>query len=129
MTIPPLSAPQFKRLRQWPVRPEHPQRAPQPIRTICLRARHRQPMLVNLVRFIGIDVHITIAVLQVSCFYRHFLVPAMHAADRIGMDGEGQVLMPAALPPENARCVGIGALKRPYTLPLAQPPRPSPPPS
>src|SRR5947209_8736425 len=47
-----------------------------------------------------------------SRFDRHLLVPAVHAADRVGMDGEGQVLMHTALAPENAGRVWIIALKR-----------------
>ncbi len=54
------------------------------------------------VRFMRIDVHVAIAVFGVSCFYRHFLVPAMHAADGVRVYGEGQVLMHAALAPEDA---------------------------
>src|SRR6266851_5299659 len=114
---------QLKRPRRWPVRPEHPQWAPQTIRTICLRARQRQPAFVDFVRFTRIDIHIAVTVSGVSCFYCHFLVPAMHAADRIRMDRKGQVLMHAALAPEDARRVGIGALKGLYALQVAQTPR------
>src|SRR5260221_985029 len=121
-SISPLLAPQLKRLRCWPVRPEHPQRAPQTIGTICLWARQRQPTPVDLVRFMRIDVHVAIAVFGVSCFYRHFLVPAMHAADGVRVYGEGQVLMHAALAPEDARRVGIGTLEGLYALQVAQTP-------
>src|SRR5687767_1099886 len=39
-----------------------------------------------------------------------FLMPAMHAAHRIGVDGECNVLMDAAIGPEDPRCVRIAAL-------------------
>src|SRR5436190_10683235 len=47
-----------------------------------------------------------------SFLYDDLLVPAMHAADWIGMNGKGDVLMNAAVGPENARCIGIIALVR-----------------
>ena len=40
------------------------------------------------------------------------LVPAVHAADGIGLDGEGEVLWDAPFVPPNARGIGVVGLER-----------------
>src|SRR5712691_7046535 len=55
-------------------------------------------------------------------FYSDLLVPAVHATDGIGMDGERQVLMHAAVAPPDARGIRIGAGEGADPLHLSQPP-------
>src|SRR5256885_14792739 len=90
--------------------------------TVYLRACHSKPLPVHLVSLTTIDIHIAVAVPWMSHLDRHFLMPAMHATDRIGMDSKGQVLMHTALTPENTGGVWIIALKRTYPLHLSHTP-------
>src|SRR5579859_3883601 len=100
----------------------HPQRTTQPIRAMALRACQGQPSLVYLLSLARIHIYITVAIPRVSCLDLHLLVPAMHAADRVGMDREGQVLMHASLAPENASRVRVIALERTYSFQVPQAP-------
>src|SRR5712691_9606632 len=97
---------------RWTIRAYHAQRAAQAIRTVSLRTCHIQPAQVDLMSLACIDIHIAIAIFCMSSFNLYFLMPAMHPTDRVGMDREGQVLMNAALAPEDTRRVRVLALKR-----------------
>src|SRR6266566_4666168 len=94
----------------------HPDGAAQAIWSLCLCTGHGQPFLVDHMRFLGIDIHITICISWVGRLNHNLLVPAMHAADRIGMDRESQILMHSTLAPEDACRVWIVACKRLNTL-------------
>src|SRR5438045_1025947 len=60
---------------------EHPVRAAEAVgRDLRGRARERQPLLVDLVRALGIDVDVAVAVVRAGALQAHFLVPAVHAA-------------------------------------------------
>ncbi len=87
---------------RWTIGADHPQRTAQAIGALRLRAGHCQPVLVDLICFTGINVDVAIRIFRVSRFNRYFLVPAMHATDGIRVDREGQVLVHAALAPEDA---------------------------
>src|SRR5947207_4389567 len=102
----------FKRVRSRAIWADHPQRAAQAIWPLCLWTGHGQPFLVDHVRFLGIDIHITIGIFIASRFNGNLLVPAMHATDRVWMNGKGEILMHSALAPEDACRVWIVACKR-----------------
>src|SRR6185295_12266282 len=61
---------------------------------------------------VGVDFDVAVVVVGAGGLDVDALVPAVHAADRIGLDREGQVLVDAAVGPPDARAVAIGALPR-----------------
>src|SRR5262249_21228068 len=75
-------------------------------------ARHPDPLLVHLVRLFGVDEDVAVAVAWRRLFERDALMPAVHAAHRIGLHGKRQVLMDADVSPPDARAVGIVAGER-----------------
>src|SRR4051812_27567879 len=72
---------------------------------------HREPFLVNLVRLRCIYVDVAIAIRRPGFFECDALMPAVHAADGIRLDGKGEVLVNADLAPPDTRTVGVGRLK------------------
>ncbi len=102
---------EFECARGRTIRADHPQGATQAIRPLCLGASERKPFLVDHVRFFCIDIDITVGIFMVSRLDGHLLMPTVHAADRVWMYGEGQILMNSTLAPEDACGVGIIACK------------------
>jgi len=64
---------------------------------------------------------VTVPIVGPSLFQRHALVPAMHAADRIRLNRESQVLVYANLVPPDAAAVGVAALERTRSMHLSHP--------
>src|ERR1700687_2776303 len=89
--------------------PRHPQwtaKAPRPRRGTS----QRLPPLIHRKRKIGIDEDVAVAVVSAGPLHAHHLVPAVHAADRIRMDRECNVLVHARIAPPNSFCIGIGGV-------------------
>src|SRR5262249_28409753 len=79
-----------------PERAVHPQGATQAAGTGAA-AGTGQPAPVDLVRFVRVHEYVTVTVLGLGFLDGDLLVPAVHAADRIGLHGEREVLRDAAL--------------------------------
>ena len=58
-------------------------------------------------RLVGVHDHVTLAIVAMGTFQPHRLVPRMRPADRVRVNGEGQVLVHAALPPPHAARIGV----------------------
>src|SRR5713226_1154497 len=84
--------------------------------------RHFQPALVDLARFVRVDKNIAVTIFGADVFHCDFLVPAMLAAHRIGLDREGKILMDARVFPENPLGIGVAALERLNAVYLAHHP-------
>src|SRR5579875_715888 len=85
----------FERRPQGPIHPQGPAQTAG-IGTTDLG----KPALIHLMRLLRIHEDIAIAVLR-SCFAdSHFLMPAVHAADRIGLHRKGKVLWHPTLAPQ-----------------------------
>src|ERR1044071_731029 len=98
----------FPRWFQWTQHPVGPASA---IRRILIRrARHRQPLLVNLTRLLRIDKNITRPVVRISRTDTHCLVPAVHPRDGIGVNGKSHVLVYACTLPPDAQRVCVAGL-------------------
>ena len=54
-----------------------------------------------------IDENVPVAILLPSGFNRDFLVPAVHAADRVWLNGEGEVLIDSCFIPPDATRIGV----------------------
>ena len=65
------------------------------------------PLLIDLAREGGIYADVPIAVTILSAFDVHLLMPAVHAAGGIGLNGEGHVLVDSGLLPEHTLAVGV----------------------
>src|SRR6185503_9785378 len=98
-------------------RPVEPEGTAEAVGPRC-RARHRQPLLVDLVRLVGVDEDIAVLVSRSRLLERHALMPAVHAADRIRLHGEREVLVDADVAPPDARAVGIAAREGPRAVHL-----------
>src|SRR5262249_25772253 len=83
---------------QRTVEPEGPAEAVGP----GSRSGQGEAAAVDLVRFLGIHEDIAVAIARQGRGERYLLVPAVHTADGIGLDGEGEVLGYASLPPPDA---------------------------
>src|SRR5947208_3076965 len=73
---------------------------------------HGEPLLVDLVRFRGVDVNISVTIVSARFFQRDALMPAVHAAHWVGLDRKREVLVHAHFGPPDARTIGIGARER-----------------
>src|SRR5437899_5435780 len=105
-------------------RPGEPERAAEVAWPRC-RAREREPLAVNLEGLIGVHDDVAVAIVGSRLGDRDLLVPAVLAAQGIGLDRERQVLVDARLRPPDPRRVGVVARERPDALPLAHPPLPA----
>lgn len=99
------------RLRCGLVRSRQPQRTAQIVRARA-GAGFEQPLLVYLVCFVRVDEHVPIFVFGAWFADANFLVPAVLAADVVGLYRKRQVLMNTGVFPENSFRVGIVALER-----------------
>ena len=91
-----------KSFGRGPIDANHPQWSPK-IVGAGRGAGHLQPAAILFVSPIGVDENVAIAILGGSFAHRNFLMPAMLPANRIRLNGEGQVLMHAGIFPMNAR--------------------------
>src|SRR5881392_1194683 len=82
-------------------------------------------LAVNLEGLIGVHNDVAVAIVGSRLGDRDLLVPAVLAAQGIGLDRERQVLVDARLRPPDPRRVGVVARERPDALPLAHPPLPA----
>src|SRR2546428_10144375 len=105
------SALHLVRVANRPERTIEPQRASEATRAGG-RARHRQPLFVDLVRLRRVDEDVAVSIVGPGFLERDALVPAVHAAHGIGLYGEGEILVDADFAPPDARAVGIVALER-----------------
>src|SRR5207253_1390979 len=64
-------------------------------------------LLIDFARFRRVDVNVTILICWFRWTHAHGLMPAVHSRNRIGMNGEGQVLMNSDVVPPDAQSVGI----------------------
>ena len=60
-------------------------------------ARHFEPVAIDRHRFLGVDDDIAGAIFFAGLFDADALVPAVHAADRVGVDCVSEVLSDAAV--------------------------------
>src|SRR5688572_439775 len=67
----------------------------------------------------GIDQHVAILIAVLRFLYTHLLMPAVHAADRVRVNGEGEVLMHATLFPPDALRIRVFTLERLHAFKLA----------
>src|SRR5579862_7282137 len=63
-------------------------------------------------RSIGVDENVAITIFRTGPTHCDFLMPAVLSADRVGLNGEGQVLMHACILPVHAGGIGIVAFER-----------------
>ena len=59
----------------------------------------------------GIDKNVAVFILGTRLCHAHFLMPAMLAADKVGLHREGQILMHPGIFPENSFRVWIATLE------------------
>ena len=87
----------------------NPERTAQVVRA---RGRTRQsfPSLIDGERQISVYEDVAVAIFASSLFYANHLMPAVHAADRIGMHRKSDVLMNAGVAPPHAFGLGIRAV-------------------
>src|SRR5689334_19632766 len=90
----------IKRLVRGTQRPSEPERASKSVRAGC-RPRQSKPLFIDREGLIRIDKNVAVFVLGMRHFDRDPLMPAMHTADWVGMDRKGDVLVNAAVCPEN----------------------------
>ena len=76
------------------------------------RPRLLQPLVINLHRLVGVDKDVRVTIARLGLSYGNFLMPAMHAADGIGLHGERQILMDARIRPPHASGIRIGRCER-----------------
>src|SRR5436190_15822947 len=87
---------QLVKLSRWFQWPQHPVRPASAVRRVLIsRAGHLKPLLIDLARFLSVDVDVAITIRTLCLAHAHGLVPTMHSRNRIGMNREGQVLMHA----------------------------------
>src|SRR5438552_9874997 len=104
-------------------RPRQPQGPPEPAGA-GRGTRQGQPLAVHLVRAIGVDEHVAVAIAGRRPAHAHLLMPAVLTAHGIRMHGKGTVLVgPGTLPP-HAGGVRIRALEGPDSVDVAHPPLP-----
>lgn len=112
--------PQSTRPLRDPSDSEHllcrPQRSIEPERSSEFpRARPRagvsQPLAVDIHRSARVDEHVAVTVLRMGRRHNDLLMPAVHARNGIGMNGENKVLVDSRIAPPDAARVGIGALE------------------
>src|SRR5438270_9665221 len=87
--------------------PRNPQRSSQSAGTRA-GTRQRFPALVHREREVRVDEDVAVTIIRSSSFHSDHLMPAVHPADWIGMNGESDVLMNARISPPDAVRVGIG---------------------
>src|SRR5262245_28366105 len=85
---------QFVRVRARPERTIEPQRPSQTVWS-GRGTRHLHPLLVHLMGLRGVDDDVAVAIVGPGLFEANALMPAVHAADRIRLDREGEVLVNA----------------------------------
>src|SRR5262245_27069391 len=102
-------------------RPRQPQGTPQVARA-GRRAREGQPFAIDLERAVRVHEHVAVAIVGVWLRHGHLLVPAVLAADRVGLDREREVLVAARLFPPDTRGIGIIAAKRAWPVDLPHAP-------
>ena len=94
-----------------PKRPIEPEGTPEVSRARRgPRAHH--PLFIRPVRLLRIHLDVAVAIVGPGGLQTDPLVPAVHAADRIGLHRERQVLMHADIVPPDARRIGIVARER-----------------
>src|SRR5262249_7417092 len=105
-------------------RPRQPQGTPQVARA-GRRAREGQPFAIDLERAVRIHDHVAVTIVGTWSRHGHLLVPAVLAADRVGLDGKREVLVDARVFPPDAPGSGIiaGERRRSVNLPHAPFPR------
>ena len=59
----------------------------------------------------GIDKNVAVFILGTGLGHAHFLMPAMLAADKVGLHREGQILMHPAIFPENSFRIRVATLE------------------
>src|SRR5690606_8379712 len=79
-------------------------------------ASHGQPFFVDFERAFGVHVQISVVIPCMGALDTHPLMPTMHAADGVGVYGEGDVLVHAAVAPIDALAVGVAAVERFYAF-------------
>src|SRR2546422_4161012 len=104
-------------------RPRQPQGPPEPAGA-RRGTREGQPLPVHLVRPIGVDEHVAVAITGRRPAHAHLLMPAVLTAHGVRMHGKGQVLVDAGILPPHAGRVGIRALEGPDSMDMAHPPLP-----
>ena len=87
-------------------RPRVPQRAPETVGP-GRGAGLGEPVEIGLAALGGVDDDIAVLVTRLSRAHVHSLVPALHPRDRVGLDGESEVLMHAGVVPPDPLGVGI----------------------
>src|SRR5688572_14791392 len=104
----PRRASQLVSLARRLERPEQPVGAPRSVRRDALRGpSDLQPLVIDAVRLLGIDGHLAGAVAGLGFAHAHGLMPAVCPGDRIGVYGEGDVLVDADLGPPDAQRVRV----------------------
>ena len=98
------------RLRRRFIRARQPEGTAQVART-GRGAGFEHPFFIHFVGLVGVDEDIAVLVLRAGLGDAHLLMPAVLAADEIGLHRRRQVLMHAAVLPEDARRIGIVALE------------------
>src|SRR5580704_1887996 len=93
-----------------PIYPNHPQRSAE-VAGAGSSASHLQPATIFFVGLISVHEDVTVAIPRACFAHRDSLVPAMLSADRVGLNGEGQILMYARIFPVDARRIGIVAFE------------------
>src|SRR5579864_1115465 len=89
--------PDCPRNPQWPSQPAGPR----------TRTRQRFPALIHAEREVRVDEDVAVTIVRSRSFHADHLMPAVHPADWIGMNGESDVLMNACIPPPNTLRVRI----------------------
>src|SRR5688572_17085711 len=82
----------FRRGFHGSIEPQRPSEIARP----WPRPREFQPLAVHLHRLVGVHDDVAIGVTLTSFLDRHALMPAVHAADGVGLDREREILMHTA---------------------------------
>src|SRR5262249_28252335 len=81
--------------------------------------RQFEPSPIHFVRFGRVDENIAVTIVGTRSFETDFLMPAMSAANRIGLDRESKILMNARIFPPYSLGIAVAARKWAYTVHLA----------
>src|SRR5258708_34539471 len=76
------------------------------------RARALHPFFIRPVRQLRVNLDVSVAIVSPGPLQMHALMPAVHSAHRIGLDGKREVLVNANLAPPDPLAIRIGALER-----------------
>ena len=104
-------------------RPIEPEGSPEPSRS-RRGPGHREPLLVDLFRLVGIDVDIAVPIARPRRRHRHPLVPAVHPAHLVRLHREGEILVHSPVGPPDALRVRVLALVGPDPFDAAEPEAP-----